>query len=496
MIADYSQKHWMKGCLQHTMLFLVLVCLFFGCGGSERPEKETKMPQKKQSSIYKPTGKEVELSRRWREESQRYVAAINDFVRRGLQEGWENVDGEEPKDTRQQMAEAVLNALRRANQLGNTDGLHERFPRAHGPFLEMLKENGQELPVVLLLDDGRIVLQIGAPFESGRVVLIDDRKVTELPSEVITVGHSPNRKFFAVARREGATVHQGWEGPVSGRLKWPMGTEGVPEGFDLEPIQGIPLVTRLIPFNTGDRALLVSFDGIFVLTEDQAIRLLPTEDQLRERFEKRREKDPSGPLSYGLSMEHGAISPDGKLIAVGHQDSLHYLFDARTYNIVGEIGNLSEYPHYAAFSKDGSLVAFNSCHFYSGKTVGVPTKLLPGLKTKPYKLDDRLRLLQKGARVYAAVSRKDEFIIGDANGYLRAFDFQGTFRWQHFIGSSVGDMDISPDGKRLIVSTYAGFLSILDLDTGEADPFVIGTATHKERRRWLFWKNEPKPLIW
>lgn len=195
-------------------------------------------------------------------------------------------------------------------------------------------------------------------------------------------------------------------------------------------------------------------------------------------------------------MVHGAISPDGKLIAAGHQSSPHYVFDSETYDAIGRIGHLSEYPHYAAFSSDGSLIAFNSCHFYNGETVGLPTSLLPGLETEPYELDDRLIQLETGSRVYAACCRGDEFIVGDASGYLRAFDLKGNPRWQHFIGSSVGDMDLSRDGKRLIVTTYAGFLCILDLDTGTADPFTVGTSTHRERRRWLFWKKEPKPLVW
>jgi hypothetical protein len=126
------------------------------------------------------------------------------------------------------------------------------------------------------------------------------------------------------------------------------------------------------------------------------------------------------------------------------------------------------------------MIAFNSCHFYNGMTIGAPTRLLPGLKTESYEPDDRIVELEDESRVYAAVSRGDEFIIGDANGYLRAFDIKGNPRWQHFIGSSVGDID----------------LSIIDLDTGEADPFVIGTSQHQERRRWLFWKGEKKPLAW
>ena len=112
------------------------------------------------------------------------------------------------------------------------------------------------------------------------------------------------------------------------------------------------------------------------------------------------------------------------------------------------------------------------------------------------KLDRDLVLLDDGARVYAAVWWKGEFILGDASGRLCAYDTSGHFRWEHHIGSSVGDIDLSPDGKRLVVTTYAGFLCLLDLDTGERDPFTIGTATHRERRRWIFWKNEPKPLVW
>jgi hypothetical protein len=437
-----------------------------------------------------------ELSRRWREESLRYSSSVNDFVRRGLRDGWENVEGTEPQDTRQSMAEAVLDAVRRANEAGNTDDLNERFPRAHGPFIEMLKENGQSLPVVLLNDDGRILVRIGAPYEPGHVVTIDDRTVRHLPGNVITIGRSPNREFFAVAREDGITIYQGWDGPETAILRWPSGREDIPHGFDPEPITGTPVITRLIPFDTGDRALLVSPKGVFILDGKEAIRLLPTQDRLREHFEFLRTDYPGDPLSCDLSMEHGAIAPDGKLIAAGEQSSNHCLFDADSFAIVADIGPLSEYPHYAAFSKCGKVVAFNSCHFYNGQTIGIAVALLPGLKTEPYELDNRFILLENGSRVYAAVSREDEFIIGDASGYLRAFDLKGNFRWQHFIGSTVGDIDVSRDGNRLAVTTYAGFLCVIDLDTGEADPFVIGTATHRERRRWLFWKKELKPLIW
>jgi hypothetical protein len=91
--------------------------------------------------------------------------------------------------------------------------------------------------------------------------------------------------------------------------------------------------------------------------------------------------------------------------------------------------------------------------------------------------------------------RGDELIVG-STGHLHACDKAGEFRWEHFIGSAIEDIDLSPDGKTLVVTTWAGFLCIIDLDTGERDPFTISTATHRERRRWLFWTKEPTPLVW
>jgi hypothetical protein len=71
----------------------------------------------------------------------------------------------------------------------------------------------------------------------------------------------------------------------------------------------------------------------------------------------------------------------------------------------------------------------------------------------------------------------------------------GAYRWQHFIGSSVGSIDISADSKTLAVSTYAGFISIIRLNAGHQPSSQIGNGNHFEERRWIFWKDE-SPLIW
>ena len=442
-----------------------------------------------------------ELSQQWIEESKAYVRSINAYVDKGLTEGWDTV-GDEPEDTREALAEQVLHFIREFNRGGNIAALRSKFPPASDPFHKYIKEGGQGLSSVSLLDDGRILVRIGASYEQGRVVEIDHFEIKERP-EIINFGCSSNRVFYAVAKKDGIQVHKGWDGPVVAEFKWPTGLEDLPPTMQASPLDSPLPVTQLLPFPDGQGVLLVSSVGLYLLTENAPRRLLPDLEQIEMEYEETideqeldgEEGDIGADQLLSMDMEHGAISYSGEFIAVGHQSSSHLIFN-RDGHLLGDVGHLSEYPHYAIFSSDDEMLALNSCHFYNGMTIGFPLKLLPNVDIPPYDLDPRCVELNDGARVYVGLYRKGEFIIGDALGYLRAFDKNGSFKWQHYIGSTITAMDVSDDGKTLAVTSYAGLLCLLNLDTGEQDPFTIGTATHKEFRRWLFWKTEQTPLAW
>jgi hypothetical protein len=479
--ADASRYH-ANGHVESCYVALIMIVMVGGC--SKRPIQG--------EAVVEMAGRSRQEE--WQRKTLQYVESVNAFVERGLRDGWKNA-GDEPKDPgREHLAQDVISAIREANSSGQLASLRELWPPAHEPLIALLEENGQSIPTVCVLPDKSIIARLGAPYEPGKTIHIVGDSVQGI-DDVPCFGRSSNRRYFAIAKSDGIRVLDGWGGPQVGHFPWPTGLEGLPAGFDVQPIRVPPTPTRLIPFPDGSRVLLVSSEGIFVLSSSQAVRLLPTTDQLREHFGWLRKEHPGDDLSLGLSMEHGAVSHDGKFIAVGSQDSTHLLFD-ENLTIIGDIGNRSEYPHYALFSSDDSMVAFNSCHFYNGLTLGVPLNLLPGLKTEPYEPDERITVLQDGARVYAGTCLKNEFIIGDASGYVRAFNTDGEPRWQLFIGSSVGDIDLSDDGKLLVVSTYAGFISIIQMDAGKQAPHQIGNSKHMETRRWVFWKNEERPLIW
>ncbi|UXY52138.1 hypothetical protein [Pseudomonas tohonis] len=431
-----------------------------------------------------------DASQRWQRQTIAYARAINAYVEKGLREGWDNVGDEPSSAGREKLVPALLEALREANRNGRLDGLQATWPPAHAPLHEVLDEKGQAIPLLALLDDGSIVARIGATWEPGRVVRIVGDRVEEVPG-LGFFGACPHRRFYALAREAGVEVRDGWDGPVVLRCPWPRGDEDALEGVELEAFAETPRPTRLQPFPDGRRVLLVSGSGIFVLEPEGARRLYPDNASLRE-YAEATDYDP--PYSTGLSMEHGAVSADGRWIAVGAQDGRHHLFDA-DLQPVAAIGPHGEYPHFALFSGDGRSVAFNACHFYNGGTIAVDLARAPGLDSDYYEEVDGVTLVEAGARVYAGASRGDRFILGDAYGYLRCVDAAGNPVWQHFLGSTLCAIDLSADGRTLVASSYAGIIAIIDLDAGRPE-WQIGTGEHRERRRWLFWKGEETPLAW
>ncbi|KZN38168.1 hypothetical protein [Pseudoalteromonas luteoviolacea] len=429
----------------------------------------------------------------WQKKTIAYAKAVNTYVQTGLTKGWENA-GQKPKDNgREKLVPNLLNAIRCANETKEFTKLRLEWPLAYTPLVESLEERGQIIPKLTVLQDGSIIARIGAHYEKGYVVKIQDNSVSKL-DDIDFFGVCPNNIFFAYPEKEGVKITQGWQGTLTAFCPYPHGNEGTPSKYDAEPFCTDAQPTQIIPFPDGQRMLFICREGIVVLTPDHAIRLLPTQSSLVESFEYLLAENPELPLKPDLSMEHGNISPDGKFISVGYQYGSHLVYNDE-YKLVADIGPHSEYPHFSLFSRDGKTLLLNSCHFYNGVTLGINTDELTGIKTEPYNEDSRIRTLETGSRVYAAVHTENEFIIGNAFGHIKAFDHNGKATWQHFLGSNICDLVISKDEKTLVCSTCAGFISIIKLGEPKAD-YEIGTGNSTEVRRWLFWKGEEKPLIW
>jgi len=445
---------------------------------------------------------------KWRKGVLDYASGINAYVEEGERLGWENVSRDPPdlEPSVQKHAGKVLKAVRDANAEGQAVGLAERLPPSHRGLVDMLDEKGQSLRGVILLPNGDILLRTGAPYQEGRVWQISGDTAAALSDDISFVGTSADKRWFAIAKLDGIHITDGWNGVAKLKLAWPKDYGALPEGVDPARVEqpSFPsMPTELIVFPEGDRVLLVSSQGSWVIGADKADCLMPTAAAIKDWYDYIiKDGEPGEMVSFNIDMEHGAVSPDGKWLIVGGQDSSHTVLSAETLQPVAEIDQMSEYPHYAQFTEDSAYVAVNSCHFYSGGTAVAATRLFPAADTlsawedESGNVADGLAALKSGARVYAGASHGQTLYIGDAGGYLFAHSVDGEILWRHFVGSSFSSIDVSADGKTIVAATYAGLLVILGEDGQPKRDFEIGHGGGpRELRRWLFWQGET-PLLW
>jgi hypothetical protein len=409
------------------------------------------------------------LQAEWDKKGQSYAKDVNKMVEFGETHGWDNWKGKEPVDQRDHFAIQVLSLLKEANRNGNIEEFRKQFPPAHGPFISIFEEHGQSIENLCFIGEDKIAFVIGAAYQERQAYILTNRTVERLPEDIVSIGKSLQNEVFAIAETETVTTFKGWN------------DKKIFE-FPLPQVEALP-ITRIIPFNDGLSVLLVSSEGIYLLTTQGNTMIHPIPDLEDEEW------------TSNIDMEHAALSSDNKYIAVGDQCSDHRILNTEGIEIA-EIGPQSSYPHYALFSKDGEQVVLNSCHFYNGTTIGVQTDNIHGLKIEAYTEDEGYIVIDDDCRVYAAVATFNYYIFGDAGGYIKAFDKEGNKLWRYFLGSTISGMTISTDEKTLWVASCTGIIHKLKLDIGQRDNHAIGNGNHYEEFRIILWKNEPQPLIW
>jgi hypothetical protein len=236
------------------------------------------------------------------------------------------------------------------------------------------------------------------------------------------------------------------------------------------------LTKSIVVAPDGDAVLAATDSGIFWLTERGATKLLP---------EGTGDDDDDSDVSY----PHAALSPNGRFVAMGTQDSSHLLLDRKTGRR-HSFDPVSSYPHWAAFHNDRPDVVMSSCHaLYGSGTLGVDLDALVAGKNQT------ARVMDRRAWVYQVAPTKFGYLLGDRSGYIWALDFTGTQQWYAFVGSTMTAMDISPDGTKLLAGTFAGIVVELDLTAKAPDPRLLTDGPVTDVCRWLFWQGHD-PMIW
>lgn len=409
------------------------------------------------------------LQTTWNKEGSSYAKALNAMIEFGEKHGYENWKGTEPADNRNELAPDVLSLLKKANEENTTTAFREMFPPAYAPFINFIQEQGQCIENLCYIGDHKIAFVIGSAYEKRKAYTLTNRTIQKLPEAIQSIGRSHQNDIYAIAATTTVTTYKGWEGQKIAAFKLPLSNSLA--------------VSQVIPFNDGLSVLLISPEGIYLLSGNGHSMIHPAPDPGNKEW-----------TSY-IDMEHAALSYDNTFIVAGDQNSAHRILNREGHEIA-VIRPQSSYPHYALFSKDEQQVILNSCHFNNGISVSVPATHLHDLKTTVNAIDDRLTVIDKKSRVYAAVSTSTCYILGDASGNIKAIDKEGKNSWRHFLGSAISSMAIADDEQTLWVASCSGMIHKLKLNGGHRDDHTIGNGNHYEEFRIIFWKNEPEPLVW
>lgn len=410
-----------------------------------------------------------DIQKEWNTKGEIYAREINQMVEFGEEKGWENWKGKEPIDKREHLAAEVIRQLKQANIEKNVEYFRENFPPSHSPIISFLEKQAQSIEQLHFINEQKIVFLTGTAYQKRQAYILNNDQTLELDKDIEAIGKSKQNNIFAVAFKNKISTFNGWEGEVLNE-------------FILVKTANLG-ITELIPFNDGSKIVIVTSEGIFLVTKNEEKLIHPLNFENEEEW------------TSNIDMENATVSNDNKFIVVGDQCYDHRILDSNG-NTLGNIGPQSSYPHFCLFTKDDSQLITNSCHFYNGITIGINSDKIIGVNIEAYTENEDYSLIDEEMRVYVGLATQNYYILGDAYGNLNAIDKNGKKIWRHFLGSTISGMTISDDEETLWVGSTSGMLHKLILGKGTRDNYTIGNGNHYEEFRLLIWKNEPQIWKW
>lgn len=410
-----------------------------------------------------------DIQKEWNSKGEHYAKGINEMVEFGEKKGWENWKGKEPEDKRGHLAEDVISQLKQANIEKRVERFRKDFPPSHSPIISFLEKQSQSIEQLHFINDQKIVFLTGTAYQKRQAYLLNNDQAVELDKNINAIGKSKQNNIFAIATESKISTFKGWEGELISEFI-------LKETYKLG-------ITELIPFNDGNKLLLVTSEGIYLISK--------SEEKLIHPFNEEDEED----WSSNIDMENATLSNDNKYIVVGDQCYNHRILDSNG-NTLGSVGPQSSYPHFCLFSKEDDQLITNSCHFYNGVTIGVTSDKLIGVNIEPHTESEDYKIIDDEMRVNVGLATSNYYILGDAYGNIKAIDKNGEKLWRHFLGSTISGITISDDKQTLWVGSSSGILHKLTLGKGHRDKHTIGNGNHYEEFRLLIWKNEPQVWKW
>jgi hypothetical protein len=468
-----------------------------------------------------------EASKRWIKQGLDFKNNLNDWLDIIYIHG-EKPTTECPTETRQDLADFVLEKLIEFNKNGKADEFRKLFPPDYDPF-NWEKINPTCISQVAILDDNRIVATVNE-WHQPRFVYVIKNDEFDSPDGIICFGKSFDKKYFAKVYADRIEVSENWDGKI-------ISTHYPPTNYGQQLKDKYPDLKYILEDNNfetleiqsinvasdGQKVYIGCEPGIFEL-HGKEFYFFDSENSL-DNIEDDEDFDASEPFGITLDYPHIDISPDSEYVVVGSQSSSHLIYKKNNdkWEVTANIEPRSEYPSFAKFNyrikdqggeNDGIQVLLCSCHFSKSASIALPiNNIKPNLNLSGYDADPELNYINDSKWVFSAGLYPWGYALGANDGYIWFNSYYGHLYGYLHVGGTVMDIDYSSDRTKMIVASHSGQIIIFNWtelysnnsifrnkyskneNDSRKDPFAITNTFYVDEKRYLFLSNQD-PLIW
>lgn len=417
----------------------------------------------------------------WNKQGRATNQAVCAALAGAIEEG-HDCDIDLTEDNRSEaLANAVLKEVVAENDKGTWQNARRRFDPAHGPFVPHMEATESEgFGAVSILGADSFLVR-----RDDTTLHMDGDSIAPLEG-VHGFARSRDRRWLALACDGFIEVRPSLHAPADFKLPWPGGEPFSPQSFEIA--------------NDGQTMLISEVsDGIWVSQNGEWIDLV---DRIRS--------DGSDDLDEDDDPHHlhGALSPDGKLIAYGWQDSPGHYVERLTSGQIERVGMLEAVESVqmaARFTDDSLRVLSNTlADMYKGVTVAPLVESLLG-KEAYDDLPEGTPRVDELLPAYALTSLPGSVLgLGDAIAWIcgagwchgRLLRGEDKPAFTQMFGSSLCGVDYDPHSGRAVVASSSGYLHVLDPAQEATTGTQRGYRPRQELYRWVWWDTLEKPIRW
>ncbi|MCF6297864.1 MAG: hypothetical protein L3J08_07770 [Flavobacteriaceae bacterium] len=422
----------------------------------------------------------------------------------------------EPVDERSDMERVVLGAIEKFNEVGTPEKARELFMPSYEPISEYVWNNlGKPVQKVVAIDENNLIVKV-----NHKVYFISDNKISN-QDELNNFGVSKDKKYYAKCYNDKIEVTEGWSGGV-------ISTHTYPTSYGDEMKAIYPALTTdsfanvkhlkiedVKVFANGQKVLLITAEGVYVLSESEPKLLYPQHDKMIALISNFSEKT-GGELEkylFSINMEYvnADISIDDKFIVIGgkmpspiYAGTCIYKNSDNSFELVKYAEQDSMFSIQNQFHSNGKDMLHGACMYASigtnwSKDISNTTFRMnvADIDNGALELDNFAGGYRQAPGVVSSVSPYDEdsFALGMSDdGYIWVNNSDSSLKGYLFVGGRIVAMDKTLDGKYLFVATNQGQVIKFEIGTEKGEN-LITNLNIVDQKRFLFF-NGYEPLVW